>query len=177
MSRLKLILLVSIVAALGIVFFQNREPLALKILCPDRTQACVYQTPPLPLAVWIGLFTLAGTITSLLWQILDRYRYSGSVKRKYTTDNFEASRQDWSRQDEPEAERDKYSNSSEKIQDTTIYSPTSYEKPQEPQSVERSGSTYSYTYKDKQDDNSNQKPSIESDINLDKDDDDDEDWI
>ena len=181
MSRLKLLLLVLIIAALGIVFIQNREPLALKILCPDITQSCRYQTPSLPLAVWIFLFALGGIITSLLGQMLNRYRYSGSTKRKYVaTNDAEDQRQSWSRRDSMDRvdsyQTDSYSTTQN--EDNTSYSKISYEKPQEPESIERSGSTYSYKYKDKKGENNGvSKTSADSasDINLNKDD--DEDWI
>ena len=174
MSRLKLFLLVLIVAALGIVFVQNREPLVLKLLCPDRTQVCLYRTPQLPLAVWIAVFTLGGVVTSLLVQLLDRYRYSGTAKRKYVDNDLKSDRPYGYDDDRPK----QHSRKGDGDQDTTIYTTSAdYEKPQEPQSVERSGSTYSYKYKDKQEDNNNvQKTPVESDINLNKDDN-DEDWI
>jgi len=168
MSRLKLFLLILIIAALGIVFVQNREPIALKVLCPDSTQACVYQTPSLPLAVWIGLFTLGGTIASLLGQTLNRYRYGGTTKQKYSTEDGTDNSQSWSKKSD-------VTTSKIRDRDTSIYSP-GYEKPQEPQSVEKSGSTYSYKYKDKKgSNNSSPKISRESEINLNKDE--DEDWI
>ena len=180
MSRLKLFLFVLIIVILGVVFIQNREPLALKILCPD-TQSCVYQTPQLPLAVWIGLFTLGGMITSMLGQVLNRYRYSGSGKRRYTSGDLEAESRGWSSRERNEPQDDYYRDD-RPIRDsnTSVYVPTGYEKPQEAEKVERSGSTYSYKYKDKKGDANNiGKTSIESetksDINLDKDD--DEDWI
>lgn len=172
MSRLKLFLLILIVAVLGIVFVQNQEPLVLKLLCPDRTQSCLYRTPQLPLAVWIAVFTIGGVVTSLLLQLLDRYQYSGAAKGKYVDNDLKGDR-DYGYEDRPK----QYSRKRDR-EDTTVYTTsTGYEKPQEPQSVEKSGSTYSYKYKDKQEDNNNvRKTPIESDINLDKDDD-DEDWI
>lgn len=176
MSRLKSLLLILIIVALGIVFVQNREPLALKMLCPDSNQSCFYQTPTLPLAVWILLFTLGGMITSLLGQALNRYRYSGSTKRKYiATNDIEERRQSWSTRDSIDRS-DSYSTIQDGDSTSTTHSKISYEKPQEPQSVERSGSTYSYKYKDKKgENNSVSTTSTESDINLNKDD--EEDWI
>ena len=176
MSRLKSLLLVLIIVALGIVFIQNRQPLALKMLCPDSNQSCFYQTPTLPLAVWIFLFTLGGMITSLLGQMFNRYRYSGSIQRKYVaTNDTEDRRQNWSRTDSIDRP-DSYSTIQDGDSTSTTYGKIGYEKPQEPQSVERSGSTYSYKYKDKKgENNSVSTTSTESDINLNKDD--DEDWI
>ncbi len=186
MSRLKLILLVLIVAILSIVFVQNREPLALKILCPEQAQSCLYQTPDLPLAIWMALFIVGGVVTSLLSQLFNRYIYGGAGKRKANYDDFEEDTNKWSMRND-RGDRD---SSSERIKDSTIqdkYSPGSYETPQKPEKVERSGSTYSYKYRDATEEpngksstreNNSQKNStdskIDSSINLDKD---DEDWI
>ncbi|MEO0849750.1 MAG: hypothetical protein AAFY50_25610, partial [Cyanobacteria bacterium J06648_1] len=73
MSRLKILLLALIIAALGIIFVQNRDPIALKLLCADSSQACLYQTPTLPLSVWIALATVTGAITNLFVQSLTLY--------------------------------------------------------------------------------------------------------
>ncbi len=156
MNRLKFLLLLLIVAALIIVFIQNQEPITLKLLCPDTTQACLYQTRQFPLAVWIGLFTLAGTLTNLLGQVFSRYGYASSGKQKstsaskqrYTNSDLYPDRQNWVDEDR---DRRKYSTNSTQIQDSPVVDQfdksTSYERPQEPQNVERSGSTYSYTYR------------------------------
>lgn len=184
MNRLKLFVLVLIVALLAIIFIQNREPLGLKLLCPDVNQSCLYQTRQLPLALWMGLFILNGVIISFLGQVLNRYRYSGvregrRVKLE-TNSNTERFTRNSTTEDYPDST----------IQDR--YSASSYEVPQEPKTVERSGSTYSYKYREASDrpvdsnstnnttKNNYNSPStsIESDssINLDKDDD-DEDWV
>lgn len=201
MSRLKLIVLVLIITLLGMVFIQNRELLELKLLCPERTQSCWYQTRQLPLAIWMGLFALGGVIISLLGQILNRYRYSGLTKvREVREESFPRdNNKKWFARNH--STDDDYVDSTSQINDSVIreqYSSSSYEIPQEPQRVERSGSTYSYKYreaKDKPDNidsssNSYSEPKdrfprqdtkIESDnqsrINLDKDQGDDEDWI
>ncbi|MEO0835504.1 MAG: hypothetical protein AAFY16_05850, partial [Cyanobacteria bacterium J06642_3] len=60
MSRIKLLLLILIVAVLSVVFWQNREPIALKFLCGDEGSSFCPQSVPLPLAVWMGLFILIG---------------------------------------------------------------------------------------------------------------------
>lgn len=185
MSRLKLFLLVLIIAVLGIVFFQNREPIALKLLCPDSTQSCLYQTPQVPLAVWIALFTVAGTITNLLVQLLSRYNYSGSGKKKYAQEEVYRDRKNWTEKD---SKQNKRSTNSTKTKDLVtqddLYRSTSYEVPQEPENVERSGSNYSYKYreasKSPQDNkNGTQKKSTESerDSYTSQDQQDDEDWI
>lgn len=182
MSRLKLILLVIIVAILGIVFVQNREPMVLKLLCPDQAESCLYQTPSLPLAIWMTLFILGGVLTSFLSQVFNRYRYAGVGRQRSNSDDFEEDRNKWSMKN---SKSDKYSASSETIQDK--YSSSSYEIPQKPESVERSGSTYSYKYRDAKGesenkvsikDNNSNKTSLESEIDSDIDrDKDDEDWI
>lgn len=188
MSRLKIFLLIFIIAILGIVFFQNQEPIAIKLLCPDSTQSCLYQTPQLPLAVWIALFTLAGIVTNLLVQVLSRYSYSGTSKQKYAPDELYQDRNPWTEQDN---KQNKDSTSEKKLKDSLsqedLYRSTSYEVPQQPESVERSGSTYSYRYRETNkspEDNKNngtKKTSNEfyrdSDINSDQQDQDDEDWI
>lgn len=73
MNRFKLVCLLIILSIVGILLGQNRELLSLKLFCPDVTsESCLYRTPALPLAVWIGLFAIAGIISSLLWQFLAR---------------------------------------------------------------------------------------------------------
>ncbi len=187
MSRLKLFLLVLIIALLGIIFVQNQEPIALKLLCPDDVQSCLYKTPQLPLAIWIGLFVLAGMTTNLFWQLLNSFSQPSSGQQKYQPDNLEPNSRNWV---ETETEEDNYFSSQTDIQDNAtkekLYSSTSYEVPQKPETVERSGSTYSYKYRAASDEEQNsklnsnnevQKTSIESELNLDKEDDDDENWI
>ncbi len=188
MSRLKLILLALIVIVLGIVFVQNREPLALKLLCPEVNQACLYQTQKLPLAIWMTLFAFAGIVTSFLSQILNRYAY-GSKGRKpsnYTDFEEDRDRDRWSVRND---KSDRYSDSSSKTEGSNSqdkYTTGSYEAPQRPKRVERSGSTYSYKYRDASDNhdeavsnsvNKNEKSqniARDSNIDLNKD---DEDWI
>ena len=181
MSRLKLIFLVFIIAILSIVFVQNREPLALKLLCPDRAESCLYQTRDLPLAIWMSLFILGGILTSLLSHVFNRYRYAGSGRYRLNDGDLESDRQ-WSTKN---GGSDRYSKSTNEIQDSDVrdrYTSDGYEMPQKPESVERSGTTYSYKYRDARE-NSNglpkdNKTSIDSEIdsNIDRDKD-DEDWI
>lgn len=173
MSRLKLFLAILIIAAMSIVFVQNREPIALKLLCADDT-SCVYQTPQLPLAIWIIVFIIIGAIANLIAQALNRYSYANSSKQKPPLDDeLYTSDRNWNR-------------ASSKIEDPTIRDKfpdtTSYEVKQEPQNVERSGSTYSYKYREasdrsKEDLNHNRDHSIEPETNPEGDRDDDEDWI
>ena len=184
MSRLKLIFLVFIVAILAVIFVQNREPLALKLLCSE-SESCLYQTPNLPLAIWMALFILGGILTSLLSHVFNRYRYASYGRPRANTKDFESDRQ-WSTTN---GRSDRYSASSDKIQDSNVrdrYTSSSYEIPQKPESVERSGTTYSYKYRDAREESSNgfpkdnnvRKNSIDSQIdsNIDRDKD-DEDWI
>ena len=183
MSRLKLIFLVFIVAILAVVFVQNREPLALKLLCSEN-RSCLYQTRDLPLAIWMALFILGGILTSLLSHVFNRYRYAGYGRPRSNTNDFESDRQFSMRN----GSSDRYPISN-KTQDSNIqdrYTSSSYEIPQKPESVERSGTTYSYKYRDAKDESSNgfskdnnvRKNSIDSQIdsNIDRDKD-DEDWI
>lgn len=188
MSRLKIILLIFIIAALAIVFVQNREPIALKLLCAEQIQSCPYKTPPLPLALWIGLFALLGAIANLSVQVLNTSGYKSSRRPKATIDDDlypdPRNRQNQSRQN-------KYSVSAIDSEDLSAKNQfsdaTSYEVKQEPQSVERSGSTYSYKYREVDDRlESNQDaskktsidPEIKPEIKLNKTEDrDDEDWI
>ena len=186
MSRIKillLVLLVLIIAALGIVFIQNQQPITLKLLCADSSQPCLYQTPPLPLAAWIALATLAGAIANLLIQSLSRYGYSRSRRQKSVLDDdLYPQEQNWT---DRNGRRGSYAETvefKESLQDT-IPEAKSYETRQEPQNIERSGSTYSYKYREADDrakykrDSKQQNPSeSKAGIDLTKESD-DEDWI
>jgi cytoskeletal protein RodZ len=69
MNRLKLVSLLIILTVVGILLGQNRELLSLKFFCPDTaSESCLYQTPTLPLAAWMGIFAIAGIFSSLIWQ-------------------------------------------------------------------------------------------------------------
>ena len=146
MSRIKIILLVLIIAILAIVFVQNREPIALKLLCADLNQSCVYQTPQLPLAVWIALATLTGAIANLLVQTLNQSGYRGSRKRQKMDSVL------YSKPHKRQKESDKYTVSSEDpdnyVDGEQFTDITSFEAEQAPQNVERSGSNYSYKYRE-----------------------------
>ena len=179
MSRLKILLLILIIGVLSIVFIQNREPTTLKFLCGYGSSYCLGRSRQLPLALWIALFTLIGIIINLLGQLLNRYSYSGSSRQKYASDNELYSNENWR---EDAATATNYT----KLEDSTIQdkykNATSYEVKQEPQSVERSGSTYSYKYKESGDRyTSDRDDSRKTPIDLDKSStiskDEDEDWI
>lgn len=148
MSRIKILLLILIIAALSIVFIQNREPIALKLLCADSSQSCLYRTPPLPLAAWIALATFTGAIANLLVQSLNRYGYSDSSRKRPIAEDdlYSNSNTAWNNN----ARQSKYPEA-ESIRDSfpeQISDAKSYEVRQEPQNVERSGSTYSYKYRE-----------------------------
>lgn len=81
-NRLKIFLTLLIVLSLSLLFWQNQESLALKLLCPDVNQSCLYQTPQLPLSLWMAIFILAGMITSLIWQSLNYLSTKGANKPK-----------------------------------------------------------------------------------------------
>ena len=178
MNRFKLLLLLLIVAILATIFIQNREPVALKLLCEDpRSQYCLYQTPQLPLAAWISLFLFGGAMTSILSQVFSRYSYSGLGRKKYVQDNSDPD-PNWVDRDAASttATTTKARFSKGRKNDTSIY-----EAAQEPQEVERSGSNYSYKYRPNESDR-NGKNQNSTSIDLGKNsegstDTDDEDWI
>lgn len=178
MSRIKILLLVLIIAVLSVVFVQNREPIALQLLCGDRSQTCLYRTPPLPLAAWMALATLTGAIANLLVQSLNRYGYKNSNRKRPVLDKDLYSKSDkgWKTDS-----RDKYTKAD--IADSLPNdSSTSFEARQEPQNVEHSGSTYSYKYREAGDRNRQvdnpKNGSIESEIRQNSNQDsDEEDWI
>jgi hypothetical protein len=180
MSRIKIILLILIIAALAIVFVQNRQPIALKLLCAEQIQSCPYKTPPLPLALWIGLFALLGAIANLSVQTLNNSGYISSRRPKATIDD---NLYPDSRNKQNKSRQDKYAVSADLSAENQFSDATSYEVRQEPQNVERSGSTYSYKYREVGDRlESNQdvskKTSIDPEIKINQTkDQDDEDWI
>lgn len=184
MNRLKLFLFLLIIALLGIIYFQNQEPIVLKLLCPSDVQSCLYKTPQLPLAIWIGLFILAGIITSLVWQGLNSYSYSISGRQKYNPEKSEPSpRNSMIFENDDDNSSFSQSNIQDGAAEEQIYNSTIYEVPQEPQNVKRSGSNYSYKYRTAKESSPEsskteiQKGSIESEVNLDSQKADDEDWI
>ncbi len=70
-NQFKLLLILILLGILGVLFFQNQEPISLKLLCGDTaSQYCWYQSPTQPLAVWMVLFLVLGVISSLIWQLL-----------------------------------------------------------------------------------------------------------
>lgn len=90
MNRFKLVCLLIILSLVAVLLGQNRELLSLRLFCPDVTsQSCLYRTPALPLAAWIGLFAIAGIISSLLWQFLNQL---ATPSKRYSDRNQVASR-------------------------------------------------------------------------------------
>ncbi|MEN9568542.1 MAG: hypothetical protein RLZZ69_3738 [Cyanobacteriota bacterium] len=185
MSRIKILLLILIIAALSIVFIQNREPIALKLFCADSSQNCFYRTPPLPLAVWIALATLTGAIANLLVQSLNLYGYSDDRRKRAIAENdlYPNSNTAWNHNDR----QSKYSEaeSSRDYFPEQISEAKSFEVKQEPQNVEKSGSTYSYKYRESGDrpksvQDSTTKKSVEPPADFNRNtnhESNDEDWI
>lgn len=169
MSRIKILILVLIIAALSIVFIQNRDPIALKLLCADPSQACLYQTPTLPLAAWITLATLTGAIANLLVQTLNRYGSSDSSRKKaLIDDDLYPSDQAWKSEHNRQGKYSETTSFEDSVEDR-IPQVKSYETKQKPQNIERSGSTYSYKYREagdrpKPDQDQTKKKSIESEV-------------
>ncbi len=80
LNRFKLLVFAIILALLTILFIQNTEPLSLKFLCSNTTsEYCLYQTPSMPLAVWMAVFIVAGIFSSLVWQL---FNIAGSSTKK-----------------------------------------------------------------------------------------------
>ena len=144
MSRIKILLLILIVAILSIVFVQNREPIALQLLCGDRSQTCLYQTPQLPLAAWMALATLTGAVANLLVQTLNRYGYKDSSRKRPVLDEDLYSNSDRAWENKSSRERYAKADTTSTAQDLD----KTFETKQEPQNVEHSGSTYSYKYRE-----------------------------
>jgi hypothetical protein len=93
MNRLKLVSILIVLIVVGILLGQNRELLSLKFFCPDlASDSCLYHTPTLPLAAWMGIFAIAGIFSSLIWQSLNHVATPTQATQKSTrpryTDNF-----------------------------------------------------------------------------------------
>lgn len=187
MSRLKLLILVLIIGALAIVFIQNKEPVALKLLCNEAdSQYCFLQTAKLPLAIWISLFVAGGIITNLISQVFSRYSYAIVGRKRYSGDQefTEDRSNNWV---DSNSESNRYStNSKTRIEDTVTSEKkvklNNYEASQKPQQVERSGSNYAYKYRPVDKERNIQSKTKNNSINLGKDDNissesEDEDWI
>jgi hypothetical protein len=171
MSRIKILLLILIAAALSIVFIQNRELIVLKLLCADSSKTCLYQTPPLPLAIWIAIATLTGAIANLLVQSLNRYGYIDSERKKPILENDLYTNSPTGLNNNVRPSKYPEVDSLRKSFSEQIPETKSYEVKQEPQNVQRSGSTYSYKYRESSDRPKNStEPEVDSNTN-------DEDWI
>jgi hypothetical protein len=189
-NRFKVLLSLSILAVLGILLGQNRTLLALKFLCADLAKSCFYQTPALPLALWMGLFILAGIITSLIWQVLNRaaypsikpaktyedpelYRAPNNNSRDNRTSSWQANseREPWDIQTPPTPTSQNGISSSTPV-DTAVY-----ERQREPQQVQHSGSTYSYKFKEANSDPVDSTSPDDAARETKSKDDDEEEWI
>ena len=178
MSRIKIIILIAIIVVLSIIFFQNREPIALKFLCGDDRSAFCPQSIPLPLALWIALFTLTGAIIGSLIPVLNRYGYQRPNRKSVPFDEELYSKQSKRPSNPPSRAVNPAANSD------SFKTTSNYEAEQEPQSIERSGSNYSYKYREASErqhkhsnNDSNPKTSDDSDLELNQAQDDEEDWI
>lgn len=187
MSRLKILILVLIIGALAIVFIQNQEPIALKLLCNQLdSQYCLLQTAKLPLSIWISLFVIGGMVTNLISQVFSRYSYTNIRNTRYSESqkSNENRNKKWvGGNSEPNSHSDMSANTikddSAKAKNRTT---NSYEASQKPQEVERSGSNYSYKYRSTDKVGDSQTKTKNTSIDLDKDADiasesEDEDWI
>ena len=73
MNRFKLVVLLIFSGVIGILFVQNKQLLTLKLFCPEPTsEACFLLSPELSLATWMGLFAIAGILSSLFGQLLNQ---------------------------------------------------------------------------------------------------------
>jgi hypothetical protein len=90
MLRIKLSIAVLFLAGVILFYIQNREVVSLKFLCSDVNSFCFYQTPSFPIAAWMLLFALAGTITSLLLQFLNAL--SKPSRKTIAGDNYYSDR-------------------------------------------------------------------------------------
>ncbi len=180
-NQFKLLLLVVLLTIFGILFFQNQEPIYLKIFCADiSSQYCWYKTPTEPLAVWMGLFLIFGVISSLIWQLLQ------SLGSSQSTNNYEdqsftpkensyaqkvpssssssssktpraassksfTSPSDWEYSGQGEDwESEKSPKVQPKVDRDDFVRGSNFETRQEPQKIDKSGSTYSYQFKKNQ---------------------------
>ncbi|VEP11956.1 conserved hypothetical protein [Hyella patelloides LEGE 07179] len=168
MNRFKLISLAIILTVVGILLGQNRELLSLKLFCSGiANQSCLYRTPPLPLAVWIGLFAIAGMVSSLLWQFFNRLatptqkasksennRFAKKkvrnpqaeyVRPKVTVNSSSASASDWEEPGSEDWETGKTPQVSKN--DVKVSSPNEGVQ-REPQDRSSSDSVYSYKFRE-----------------------------
>lgn len=100
MNRFKLVLVLIILGLIGILLAQNRQKLPLKFLCPDVADpSCLYQTPALPLGIWLLIFAIAGIVSSLIWQFLIQTASSPSASKssKNYSDTYNKTEQPFSR--------------------------------------------------------------------------------
>lgn len=101
MNRFKLALIIIVLGLISVLLVQNRQTrLSLKFLCPDVADpSCLYQTPTLSLGIWLVIFAIAGTISSLIWQFLIQTASSPSASKpsKNYSDTYNKTEQPFSR--------------------------------------------------------------------------------
>jgi hypothetical protein len=89
MNRLKLVSILIVLIVVGILLGQNRELLSLKFFCPDlSSDSCLYRTPTLPLAAWMGIFAIAGIVSSSIWQSLNYVATPTQTTQKSTRPRY-----------------------------------------------------------------------------------------
>lgn len=166
MNRFKLFLVLIVLGVVGILLGQNRQLISLKLFCPDVTsQSCLYRTPELPLAAWIGAFAIAGILSSLLLLFLNQLgtprektdrnrsvapketkvrerpaestRPQNIAKPRTTSDWEETVSENWESDSPKTAVKEKID--LKKADDPLL---------REPQDIKRSGSTYSYKFRE-----------------------------
>ena len=204
-NRFKILLALVILAVLGVLFFQNQQSLSLKLLCSDINTFCLYQTPKLPLAIWMGIFIFGGVLTTLIWQVLHRFSYSTSKTTRYNSDilyNDEVDKSnkttrdaeryttmsrssqtkvsepltsDWDKNNYREDWQDQESTKSST--DNSNSNTSEYEIRREPENITLSGTTYSYKFKEADSKKLSKPttPELTKESNLTEDD--DEDWV
>ncbi|MGF1540362.1 MAG: hypothetical protein ACFCU5_07915 [Pleurocapsa sp.] len=206
-NRFKILLALVILTLLGVLFFQNQQSLSLKFLCSDINTSCLYQTPKLPLAIWMGIFIFGGVLTNLIWQILHRFSYSTSKTKRYSSDvlydnEAEKSNQttrdgdrsttmsrstptkvsapltsDWDKSDYQEDWQDR--ESTKPPTDNSNSTTSEYEIRREPENVTLSGTTYSYKFKEADGKKLSKPdtPNLKKESNSTEPEEDDDDWV
>lgn len=144
-----------LLGCLGILFAQNLQPVSLVFFG-------FYKTMPLPLAVWLLSFLLAGLFTSVLGQTLSNF---SSQKTRTTVNRSESRSPDKAESKPSQSQKVKekvFPREENKIEDdewdieqppkksreTEAPEAVRDEGAQQPKTTYRSGSVYSYSYRD-----------------------------
>lgn len=86
MNRFKLVAFLILSSIVGILFFQNQQLLTLKLFCPEPTsKACFLLSPEFSLAAWMGIFAIAGILSSLFGQLLNQAMLTKTTANKNVT--------------------------------------------------------------------------------------------